>query len=95
MTAAVTRLPTAAKRKVRAPHLTGAQLADRGIRRILPEPAWVDPRAAFSAEMMIAQAILDVLTPEQKREAQNAVHRLFCETGTNASRAASAFMASV
>lgn len=33
----VTRLPTAAKRKVPAPILTGRQLAERGIIRILPD----------------------------------------------------------
>jgi len=45
MTGKVTRLPTAAKRRIRSPQLTGIQLADRGIARILPkaEPAIVVP----------------------------------------------------
>ena len=35
--ATVIALPRAAKRKVRVPRLTGAELADRGIARIMPD----------------------------------------------------------
>lgn len=38
----ITRLPTAARRPVPAPLLTGRQLAERGIQRILPDG--VQPR---------------------------------------------------
>ena len=90
----VTKLPTAAPRKVpTGRRLTGKQLAAIGIHRILP--AYVDPRASFSAEMIIAQAILAQLNPAQRLAAQNMAHRLFCEIGTDAARAASCFMASL
>lgn len=91
----VTRLPTAAPRKVRSPVLTEQQLAAHGIKRILPEPNYVDPRRHFSAAMFIAQAILGQMTDKQKRAAQNAAHRFYCEFGTDDARAASAFMASI
>jgi hypothetical protein len=91
----VSRLPTAARRKVPCTRLTGRQLAEQGIKRILPVVDFVDPRRSFTADMIIAEAILAQLTPEQKRAAQNAAHLFFHEVGTDHARAASAFMASI
>ena len=90
----VSKLPTAAPRKVpTGRRLTGAQLAEIGIQRILPVVDYVDPRRSFSAEMIIAQAIMAQLSPAQKRAAQNVAHRMFFELDNDASRAASVFMA--
>ncbi|WP_375381737.1 hypothetical protein [uncultured Sphingomonas sp.] len=81
-------------------HFTGAQLADRGVPRILPVPDpvqsyFLDPRHAYPAALIVAEAILAQLTPDQRREAQNTVHQVYQRIGGDEARAASAFMAGV
>lgn len=89
----VTRLPTAAKRKVATPFLTGDELTARGISRILPRPNPDAPEQSWSITMILTKSILEQMTPKQKRDAQNAVHRFYCKFGGDQARAASAFMA--